>query len=203
MGPRHMLRHLSFALMAALGLLVSAPGQAAPITYTITLSGANEVPVNGSPGIGSGTIIVNTTLNTLDISMSFSGLTGNTTAAHIHCCTSVPGVGTAGVATTTPSFVGFPLGVTSGTFTTSLNMTLASSYNAAFVTSHGGTTASAEAALAAALANGTAYFNIHTSTFAGGEIRSFTTLATAAPEPATLSLLLAGVAGIAYRRRRR
>ena len=52
------------------------------------------------------------------------------------------------MATTAPSFVGVPLGVTSGTFNATLDLTLASSFNPAFVTAGGGTVADAEAALA-------------------------------------------------------
>jgi hypothetical protein len=85
----------------------------------------------------------------------------------------VPGQGNAGVATTTPSFPGFPAGVTSGSYDMTFDMTLASSYNASYVTANGGTPASAFAALKAALNNGTAYFNIHTTMYPGGEIRSF------------------------------
>ena len=80
---------------------------------------------------------------------SFSGLQGNTTAAHIHSPTSVAFSGGAGVATTTPTFVGFPLGVSSGTWNTTLDLTQSSSFIAASITGHGGTTAQAEQDLAA------------------------------------------------------
>jgi hypothetical protein len=52
-------------------------------------------------------------------------------------------------------------------------MTSAASYNPAFVTANGGTTAGAEAALLAGLEAGQAYLNIHTTMFPGGEIRGF------------------------------
>ena len=91
------------------------------------------------------------------------------------------------VATTVPTFPGFPLGVTSGTYDQMFDMTLASSYNPAFITAHGGTVASAEAALAASLADGTAYLNIHTTVRPGGEIRGF--LLQSVPEPSGLILL--------------
>jgi hypothetical protein len=108
---------------------------------------------------------------TLDV--SFSGLAGNTTASHIHAATATAGAGTAGVATTTPTFAAFPLGVTSGTYPRTFDMTLASSYNAAYITANGGTTATAFNALKAAVDTGKAYLNIHSSTFGGGEIRGF------------------------------
>ena len=52
-------------------------------------------------------------------------------------------------------------------------MTAPASYNPAFVTAHGGTAASAAAALLAGLEAGQAYLNIHTTTHPGGEIRGF------------------------------
>ena len=92
---------------------------------------------------------------------------------HIHCCTAVAGTSTVGVATQTPSFSGFPLGVTSGTYSRTFDLTLASSFNPSFVTANGSSVAAAEAALVAGIANGKAYLNIHSSFAAGGEIRGF------------------------------
>jgi len=132
--------------------------------------------------------------HTLTVGLTFSGLLGTTTASHIHAATALPGVGTAGVATTTPTFAGFPLGVTSGTYNNVLDLTLASSYNPAYVTANGGTTASAEVALASAMASDRAYLNIHTSAFGGGEIRGFLT---PVPEPTTLALVGLGGLGMA------
>ena len=98
--------------------------------------------------------------HTMTVDVTFTGFTGTTTASHIHCCTAVPDTGTAGVATTTPTFTGFPLGVTSGTYHVVLDMTLASSYNPAFVTAHGGI-AGAEAFLFAGMEANESYLNIH------------------------------------------
>jgi hypothetical protein len=106
------------------------------------------------------------------------------------------------VATTTPTFAGFPLGVTSGMYSNVLNLTLASSFNPAYVTANGGTPASAEAALEAGIVAGTAYFNIHSTSFPGGEIRGFLVPA-AVPEPTSMILLGTGLMGLAARYRRR
>lgn len=185
-----------------LGALLLLPGMAQATVYqfSVSLSGANESPANASPGTGSGMLTLDDAVFTLHLDVDFSGLTGTTTAAHIHGATATPFSGTAGVATTTPNFPGFPLGVTSGTYDNTFDMTLASSYNSAFITANGGTTAGAFSALLAAANNGQAYLNIHSSTFGGGEIRGFLT---ALPEPGAGSLLLLlGLAGWGSSRRR-
>jgi hypothetical protein len=164
----------ALVILAALMLSMS-PSHATTITYTANLTGPGESPPNTSPGTGFARVTTDDVLNTLFVDVSFSGLTTGTTASHIHCCTAVPGTGTAGVATTVPTFAGFPLGVTSGTYTNTLDLTLSSSYNPAFVTASGGTVAGAEAALLAGLVAGEAYLNIHTSMFPNGEIRGFLT----------------------------
>ena len=108
-------------------LFVASSLSAAPITYSVIMNGPSESPANASTGTGHALIIIDSTANTLNIfSDTFSGLAGTTTASHIHCCTALPGSGTAGVATQTPSFAGFPLGVTSGSYSMLFDMTQAS-----------------------------------------------------------------------------
>jgi hypothetical protein len=186
---------------AALALAAATlPAHATISIYSVVLNGPSEAPANASPGTGTATVTIDNVLNTLSLSVSFAGLTGTTTASHIHCCTAVAGVGTAGVATTTPSFVGFPLGVTSGSYTATLDETLAGSWNAAYITANGGTAASAFTALQAGINAGMAYLNIHTSTFGGGEIRGFLV---PVPEASTYAMMLGGLAAIAALARRR
>jgi len=139
--------------------------------FAAALSGDNQNPPVATPAAGNTKVTWNTATNEMTVDIAFSGLSSGTTAAHIHCCVAPPG--NAGVATTVPSFPGFPNGVTSGTYSRTFDMTASSSYNPAFVTAHGGTPAGAEAALFAALIAGQTYLNIHTTNFPGGEIRGF------------------------------
>ena len=78
-----------------------------------------NLPPNGSLGTGTGTVNYDDFAHTLQLQVIFSGLipTNVTTQSHLYVATASPFSGTAGVATTTPSFAGFPLGVTSGSFT--------------------------------------------------------------------------------------
>ena len=163
----------ALALAALVAGVAASGAQAAIISYAANLSGANESPANPSPGTGFAQVDIDDVAHTMRVSVVFTGLLGTTTASHIHCATTVAGTGTAGVATTTPTFAGFPGGVTAGTYDNTLDLTAASSYNPSFVTAHGGTTAGAEAFLVQSIADGKAYLNIHTSVYGGGEIRGF------------------------------
>jgi hypothetical protein len=136
------------------------------------LSSLNENPPHPeSTATGTAVVTWDTTTNLMTVDVVFSGLTTPDTAAHIHCC--VAPNGTAGVATTVPTFTGFPTGVTSGTYSHTFDMLNLASYNPAFVAAHGGTAATAAADLLAGLQAGQAYLNIHTTMFPGGEIRGF------------------------------
>lgn len=187
-----------FALMAVLSLIATGAAQAAIIHFTVSLSGANENPANASPGTGSATVDIDTVAKLMTLDVTFSGLLGLTSASHIHCCAPTP-ADNAPVATQTPSFIGFPLGVTSGSFANTFDMSLASSYRPGFISDHGGTPASAFDFLLAGMLAGQAYLNIHTQTFPGGEIRG--TLIQV-PEPASIALLGLALAGLGVARRR-
>src|SRR5262249_33269345 len=168
--------------------MFAASANAGVVVYTAFLNGPAESPPNGSPGTGFAEVDVDNVAQTMRVQVSFSGLTGTTTASHIHSATATPGTGTAIVATQTPSFTGFPLGVTSGTYDNTFDLTLGSTYNPAFITANGGTVAGAEAALLAGLTAGEAYLNIHSTTFGGGEIRGFLQAQADVPEPGTFVL---------------
>ena len=164
---------MSRILLSALFATTLISARAAVSQYSVHFDGPSESPPNASPGTGTGTVSYDSVTHFLTLQAVFTGLTGTTTASHIHAATLVPFTGTAGVATTTPSFVGFPLGVTSGSFSNSLDLLSATSYNPSYITAHGGTAATAELDLVAAMAAGKAYWNIHSSVFPGGEIRGF------------------------------
>jgi hypothetical protein len=191
-----MLRLIGPVVVAIALTVLAPPCRADLIVYVANLNGPSESPPNASPGTGFAEVDYDTLAHTLHVHVTFSGLLGTTTASHIHSATTDPGTGNAMVATTTPTFPGFPLGVTSGTYDHTLDLTLASSYNPAFITVNGGTTASAEAALAAGLAGGRAYLNIHTIVVPGGEIRGFLAPAPV-PEPSSLALLALGGGALA------
>lgn len=200
----HMMR--KWMVLAALvgAVLGITTAQAGVIRYTADLTGLAENPDVITPATGWAEVLYDDVAHTMRVRAEFSGLLDITTAAHIHCCQANP-LANAGVATTTPSFVGFPLGVTAGTFDALYDMTLAASWNAAFITSSGGSLALAETRLFAAMGRGETYFNIHTRGpaqggvgFPGGEIRG-----TLIPEPSALALSVAALLAIGAISRRR
>ena len=188
--------------IVAVALMLAATAIATPITYVANLSGATEIPRNDSPGTGSVTAIFDFTAHTLDLHVTFSGLTSPTTAAHIHAPTPFVFAGKAGVATQVPFFDEFPIDVTSGTYNHMFNTLDASFYNPAFLTANGGTPEGAEDVLAQALDQHKAYFNIHTENFQGGEIRGFLNALSVPDAIPTMLCLGIGLIGLEMFRRK-
>ena len=150
------MRYISLALFLMTTLIFQAPAaQALPLRFVGHLNSAEENnPADTSTATGLATIILDPAAQTIQINATFSGLTSPDMAAHIHCC--MPLGTNAGVATTVPAFPGFPLGVTSGAYTSVVfDLTQTTIYNPAFVTLQGGLP-QAEAALINGIENGLA-----------------------------------------------
>jgi hypothetical protein len=198
-----MIRVLLMSFVLVLG--VAGRAGALPLLFTASLDGPSEAPPNASPATGSALVVIDDVAHILSVTIDFMDLLGTTTASHIHVING-PGdsnvLDTAGpVATTTPTFPGFPLDVTSGSYGPALfDTTLAATYRPGWIADSGGI-GPAEAALFDAIVEGRAYVNIHTTVFPGGEIRGFLRPA-AAPEPALLLLLGTGMAATLRRSRR-
>jgi hypothetical protein len=109
----------ALAFAATVTLTVSSL-PATSITFVANLSGTNENPPIGSaaPGLATGILDTDPAVDTITVDVTFSDLTSGATEAHNHCCLSVAFLTDVNVmvATTTPSFLGFPTGVTSGNY---------------------------------------------------------------------------------------
>ncbi len=164
-----------WVLVAVMSICAAPQIKASTVTFSVIMSGAQDVPPTGSPGTGTATVMIDDVADTVWVDLSYSGLVAPVTNAHIHCC-----VGPAGNASPVIPFVpaGFVLGGTSGTFM------------------HTFTGVAPD--IIAGLEAGMGYINIHSSEFPNGEIRGNLT-----PEPGTVALLGLGLAAIAFVRRRK
>lgn len=195
-----MLRLIVTGVLSGFLLAGVQQAQAAPIVFNATLTGDAERPTPVvTPGTGFSVVTIDPVAHTLQVQITFEDLLGLTSAAHIHAPVN-PVTETAPVATQVPTFIGFPLGVSSGAFDATFDTLDLATYNPAFVTANGGTAASAEVALLAFLLAGDAYVNVHSDMFTAGEIRG--NLARVS-EPAAIGLLLAGIGFTVVARRRR
>ncbi len=109
---------------------------------TARLQGAQEVPPNGSGATGNATLLLDKTTGMVYLTGSFTGLTANASAAHIHAAA--------------PNVVGgviIPLSVTAGTQGTIHKVSAITPGDQALMSA------------------GNTYVNIHNASFTGGEIR--------------------------------
>jgi hypothetical protein len=169
--------------LIALISLCAGIHQASAQGYVANLDAAQD---GGGGRTGSGQVFLFLTGSTLSFSNgTYSGLSGNASAAHIHG-PSGPLPGSAGVLYgLNPTFVS--TGTSFGNFIAG-NLTLLA-----------GTGGFSIAQQQAQLAAGQWYINIHSSTFGGGEIRGQIDFA---PEPATATLVLGGGAWLLARVKR-
>ena len=122
-----------------------------PLTRTIPVngifSGVQEVPANSSPATGTVVGSYDQRSGLLGIKVTYSGLTANTTSAHIHRAPA----GVSGPVQIDFAPLGFTFGAQSGTFSKIILLN---------------TTQAAD------LLAGNLYVNIHNANFPGGEIRA-------------------------------
>jgi len=151
-------------------------------TFTASLDGAQD---GGGTRQGTGFVTLTLSGNSLSLSGSFSGLSTNMTAGHIH--------GPAAIGS--PASVIYDLvgpgiltGTTSGTYNGTVNLVANPTPNYSL------------AQQLTDLNAGLWYLNIHDSKFPGGEIRG---QILAIPEPAALPMLTLGAAALLCLQRRR
>lgn len=178
----------------------AVPAAAFSQSFTAILNGANERPFAvATPGTGFGTVGIASDNNTLTVALDFADLTSGTRAGHIHCCVGVDGAAQVAVGFATSGVDPFPFDVTSGVYTRSFDLSLASTYAGGFLAFNNGDPLQARALLLDGLRDGLAYLNLHTVSNPAGEIRG---QLSEVPEPATAGVLLAGLLGmVAFRRR--
>jgi hypothetical protein len=137
-----MVRSRMTAVGIATAMMFLAGGAfAATVTYTVALSGKNEVPATTSAGTGTGTFTYDTVTKKLTWAVTYTGLTGPATASHFHS----PAAATENAGVTVP-------------LTGDLKSPIMGE-------------ATLTDALAKDLADGKMYYNIHTAANPGGEIR--------------------------------
>lgn len=181
-------------ILIALSLVAATTSARAEL---LRWSAALGPEADGAQGSGKVELSFNSATNELAFTAQFAGLSSTTTVAHFHCCTGAPGTGTASVAVDAPSLE-VPVGVSAGEWSQTLDLDDANNFGGTFLTNSGGTTEQAIAVLLAGLNDGTAYLNIHSNRFPGGEIRGFPAPVSA---PATATLLLLSLAAMRLRRR--
>ncbi|HXJ55197.1 MAG TPA: CHRD domain-containing protein [Verrucomicrobiae bacterium] len=169
-----------FSLLASLAVLTTAQAQ-----FRVDATPAGD---GGGTRSGSGTFLLTLVGTTMTINGTFSGLSGNSTAAHIHGPSGPFPASASVIYDFTPGGLNLAtLGSTSGGINGSFE--LVPKANGAYTV----------AQQMADLNAGQWYVNVHSTTFGGGEIRG---QILAVPEPSTWLLAGLGVASLLVLRRR-
>lgn len=140
---------------------VTAP---AKITYTATLTGAGERPTPiTTSATGTWTGVLDPQTNTMTYTLSYSGLSANSTGGHIHAQADANTTGNVvlNFASFTGATTAFTSGNTSGSAAGVVNMA-GGTVTGLFITGD---------SLRKAMDAGMAYVNVHSSAHTGGEIR--------------------------------
>jgi hypothetical protein len=144
MYARRSLLGYAIAGASALTLAFTSRSRADTTTFKADMKGSSEVPANTTGGTGSATVTLDSATNKITWNVTFSGLTGPGTAAHIHG----------------PAPAGKNAGVMIWLSTKGQPATSPLSGSGQLT-----------AAQAADLVNGQCYVNVHTAANPGGEIR--------------------------------
>ena len=167
------LRWLAVSLLGA--CFVGTSASAAILTFEANLDGLQETPPNASPAFGFAELTLDDSSGFVTITTgTYQDLLGGSSGVHIH--------GLAGPGTAAPVIIALTLdspGATTGTFSGSGTLT---------------------GAQIAGMIAGDTYVNVHSSVFPGGEIRGQLELV---PEPSSVALACAGLAGLVVIIRRR
>ncbi|CAN5855890.1 hypothetical protein BH24CHL6_BH24CHL6_15220 [soil metagenome] len=146
------------ALLATLALLALPATALAHEDFTADLTGDAEVPPVTTDGTGSATATISDDESSIDFEVTFEGLSGPATMAHIHW-------GSADVAG--PVIIWLTeVGVPDGSYESPLSGTAT---EAEFMAAEGGPQTFAEAL--DAIRDGNTYVNVHTEANPGGEVR--------------------------------
>src|SRR5262245_11483654 len=173
-----------FALLTTLAALATAQAQ-----FQFR-SDATPAQDGGGNRTGSGTFLITLSGSTMTINGNFTGLSGNSTAAHIHGPSAAFPASASVIYDFTPGGLNLAtLGSTSGSINGSFEL----------VPKGAGGTYTVNQQMAD-LNAGLWYVNVHSSTFGGGEIRG---VILPVPEPSTWVLAGLGVGGLVLLRMRR
>ena len=177
--------------IAAIALAMPLAANADILQFDVSLSGANEIPANGSFASGFALISYDTVANTYDFFLAATSLSSAVTGAHIHAL--------ADATQTAPAIVNLLVSPFSKSVSVSKLFVNGIGVAAPGTISAGNSHPSQS--FLAALQSGLAYINVHTVNNPGGEIRG--QLVAIVPELESYAMLLAGLGLLGFIVRRR